>query len=80
MADQQHKVHHSNNHAEPMRAGPGMPYPHAPPTMSQHTYALQAGHDSRYGQYHQTQNHDMGRLEALVAVATSEGAAVENRS
>ncbi|KAK1090958.1 Up in starvation, partial [Friedmanniomyces endolithicus] len=47
-----------------------------------HSYALQTGHDPRYTANfnHQAQSHDMGRLEALVAVATSEGAAVENRS
>ncbi|KAK5743423.1 Up in starvation [Elasticomyces elasticus] len=48
----------------------------------QHTYTFQAGLDPRYTANfnHQAQSHDMGRLEALVAVATSEGAAVENRS
>ena len=46
-----------------------------------HTYALQTGHDPRYtSQYAQPASHDMGRLEALVAVATSEGRAVEHRS
>lgn len=52
----------------------------------QHTYALQAGHDPRFAAgYIQAPNHpetrnDMGRLEALVAVATSENRAVENRN
>jgi hypothetical protein len=52
----------------------------------QHTYALQAGHDPRFAVgYMQAPNHpearnDMGRLEALVAVATSENRAVENRN
>ncbi|KAK3109969.1 Up in starvation [Teratosphaeriaceae sp. CCFEE 6253] len=66
-------------------------YAHPPPPplvaqqqqqqQAQHTYALHAGHDARYAHYHhQPPAHDMGRLEALVAVATSEGAAVENRS
>ncbi|KAK3669392.1 Up in starvation [Recurvomyces mirabilis] len=51
-----------------------------PPPQPPHTYALQAGHDPRYvANYGQAQNNDMGRLEALVAVATSEGAAVEHR-
>ena len=51
----------------------------------QHTYALQAGHDPRFAAgYIQAPNpearNDMGRLEALVAVATSENRAVENRN
>jgi hypothetical protein len=52
----------------------------------QHTYALQAGHDPRFAAgYIQAPTHpearnDMGRLEALVAVATSENRAVENRN
>lgn len=42
------------------------------------TYALQAGHDPRFGtNYSQPTNNDMGRLEALVAVATSENRAAE---
>ncbi|TKA43388.1 hypothetical protein B0A54_05870 [Friedmanniomyces endolithicus] len=54
-----------------------------PQQQLQYNYALlQTGHDPRYTANfnHQAQSHDMGRLEALVAVATSEGAAVENRS
>jgi len=52
----------------------------------QHTYALQAGHDPRFASgYMQAPNHpeqrnDMGRLEALVAVATSENRAVDHRT
>lgn len=51
----------------------------------QHTYALQSGHDPRFAAGYmqapspETRN-DMGRLEALVAVATSENRAVENRN
>ena len=42
------------------------------------TYALQAGHDPRFAAtYSQHLNNDMGRLEALVAVATSENRAAE---
>ena len=45
------------------------------------TYALQAGHDPRFAaNYPQPGNNDMGRLEALVAVATSENRAAEQRS
>ncbi len=67
---------------------PQQPPQQQPPQQQQqyqqqyHSYALQTGHDPRYTANfnHQAQSHDMGRLEALVAVATSEGAAVENRS
>lgn len=42
------------------------------------TYALQAGHDPRLAaNFAQQPNNDMGRLEALVAVATSENRAAE---
>ena len=42
------------------------------------TYALQAGHDPRLAaNYTQPPSNDMGRLEALVAVATSENRAAE---
>lgn len=45
-----------------------------PPQM----YALQAGHDPRFAaEYSQPASNDMGRLEALVAVATSENRAAE---
>ncbi|USW55855.1 Putative Zinc finger C2H2-type [Septoria linicola] len=46
------------------------------------TYALQSGHDPRYAQqnYAPQHHHDMSKLDALVAVATSEGSrAAENR-
>ncbi|GAB7360370.1 hypothetical protein MBLNU230_g8328t1 [Neophaeotheca triangularis] len=71
-------------------------HPHHPQAQPQQTYALQAGHDPRFANgyaqaperyqhqhahHHDSQeSHDMGRLEALVAVATSEGRAVEHRS
>lgn len=64
---------------EPARTDSGLQV--FPPAMQQHTYALQAGHDPRLAQgYMQTPGQrggDMGRLEALVAVATSETRAVE---
>ena len=42
------------------------------------TYALQTGHDPRFAaNFTQPANNDMHRLEALVAVATSENRAVE---
>ncbi|CAK4024399.1 Biofilm and cell wall regulator 1 [Lecanosticta acicola] len=52
----------------------------APPPQ---TYALQSGHDPQFAQapYSKPPNNDMAKLEALVAVATSEGSrAVEHRS
>ncbi|EME42512.1 hypothetical protein DOTSEDRAFT_73378 [Dothistroma septosporum NZE10] len=55
----------------------------APDQPPQQTYALQSGHDTRFSQqrYNQAPNNDMAGLEALVAVATSEGSrAVEHRS
>ena len=59
------------------------PAPQYVQAAQQHTYALQAGHDPRFAAgYMQAPNqhaNDMGRLEALVAVATSENRAVENR-
>jgi C2H2 transcription facotor len=44
------------------------------------TYTLQTGHDPRFAanaNFTQPANNDMHRLEALVAVATSENRAVE---
>lgn len=69
----QHPVHHQQAQAPPPQAA-GPPPPQ--------TYALQAGHDPRYVTPYATQprSNDMGRLEALVAVATSETRAVEHRS
>jgi len=70
---------------EPARADSGFqnyaqPPPVVPAPVPQ-TYDLQAGHDPRYvAQYSQAPSNDMGRLEALVAVATSENRAVEHRS
>lgn len=86
IGDDQQKVHYapSQSKPEPIRTDSGFQsYVHtqgAPPQ----TYILQAGHDPRFAQgYMQAPdrpNNDMGRLEALVAVATSEGRAVEHRS
>jgi C2H2 transcription facotor len=89
--EHQQKVHYSVSHAlnnkpEPVRADSGFQTfapPLQPSVAMQQTYALQAGHDPRYPSttgYPTQQNNDMGRLEALVAVATSEGRAVEHRS
>ncbi|KYG43430.1 hypothetical protein M433DRAFT_71676 [Acidomyces richmondensis BFW] len=58
----------------------GIPEGYAPPVQA---YALQTGHDPHYHPKSyppQPQGHDMGRLEALVAVATSENRAAEHRS
>lgn len=64
--------------SEPVRADSGF-QSYQPPHQ---TYALQAGHDPRYPPTYSQQppNNDMGRLEALVAVATSENRAVEHGS
>jgi len=72
------KVHYSSK-PEPVRTDSGFQaYTQHPP---QHTYTMQTGHDPRFPpNYGQPQNNDMGRLEALVAVATSEGRAAEHRS
>jgi len=76
---EEQKVRYAQTKPEPVRADSGFQsYAQAPP---QHTYAMQAGHDPRYPpSYGQPQGNDMGRLEALVAVATSEGRAAERRS
>ena len=53
------------------------------PVQPPQTYALQSGHDPQFAQssYNQAPNNDMAKLEALVAVATSEGSrAVEHQS
>ena len=74
---EEQKVHQSHK-PEPVRADSGFQsYAQPPPPQ---TYALQAGHDPRYPPNQQQQHgNDMGRLEALVAVATSEGRATEHR-
>lgn len=74
---------------EPIRTDSGFqafaPAPGTVQAAQQHTYALQSGHDPRFSSGYmqapktETRN-DMGRLEALVAVATSENRAVENRN
>jgi hypothetical protein len=72
---------------EPQRTDSGfqsyIPTPQHMQAARQHTYALQAGHDPRsvsgYMQAPNQHNNDMGRLEALVAVATSENRVVKNQ-
>ena len=69
-----------NQHpAHPQQHQPAQP---ASSLTNPHTYALQAGHDARFAQtnYEQAPKNDMAKLEALVAVATSENRAVEHRS
>ncbi|KAF2772554.1 hypothetical protein EJ03DRAFT_266546 [Teratosphaeria nubilosa] len=62
----------------PMRADSGIhTFRVDPAPAQQQTYALQAGQGYPHAQ--SAAGNDMGRLEALVAVATSEGRAVENR-
>ena len=60
----------------PLRADSGyQTFLHGQPAQ---TYTLQSGHDPRFATtYSQSSSNDMGRLEALVAVATSENRAVE---
>lgn len=87
--DQQHKVHFTPPvpaaKPEPSRADSAVvqSYVLAPGPPPQ-TYVLQAGQDPRFAagcmQAPDRPNNDMGRLEALVAVATSENRAVEHRS
>lgn len=65
-------AHPQHGKPEPMRADSGFQsYVHG---SAPQTYALQAGHDPRTTttNFPQQSNNDMGRLEALVAVATSE--------
>ncbi|WPH00387.1 Hypothetical protein R9X50_00321400 [Acrodontium crateriforme] len=52
------------------------------PMQPPYTYNMQSGHKPSFAttQYPQPRNSDMGRLEALVAVATNESRAVEHRS
>lgn len=76
---EEQKVYYANgNKPEPLRADSGYQSfinHHGQP---EQTYALQSGHDPRFAaNYTQPPNNDMGRLEALVAVATSENRAVE---
>ena len=76
MTDEQ-KAYHMNQHStEPVRTDSG--YQSYIRDQPPQTYALQTGHDPRFAaNYSQQPNNDMGRLEALVAVATSENRAVE---
>jgi C2H2 transcription facotor len=74
---EEQKVYHPHQiKPEPARADSGFQsFAQGPPPQ---TYALHAGHDARFGtNYQRPPNNDMGRLEALVAVATSENRAVE---
>lgn len=76
MTDEQKVYHMNQQNADSTRADSGFhSYSRDQP---QQTYALQTGHDPRFANnYPQQPNNDMGRLEALVAVATSENRAVE---
>lgn len=69
---------------QPVRADsrPQSYIPNTNPMQPPYTYNLQSGHDPNFAtsEYPQPRNHDMGRLEALVAVATNESRAVEHRS
>ena len=78
MSEEQ-KVYYTNGHKpEPLRADSGYQSFIANHGQPRQTYALQSGHDPRFtANYTQSPNNDMGRLEALVAVATSENRAVE---
>ncbi|KAK5116916.1 hypothetical protein LTR62_006637 [Meristemomyces frigidus] len=85
-AEQQQKVQsHPMGAPGPQRADSGFqPFAQQPQHQLQQarqTYASsRPGDESRYpANYGQFRNNDMGRLEALVAVATSEGAVAENR-
>ena len=87
LTEEQQKVQpqHQANKPGPLRADSAFQSFAQPPLQQQqHTYALQAGHDPRYPPHQQYQqsagNNDMGRLEALVAVATSETRATEHGS
>ena len=72
---EEQKVNQSHSgKPEPSRADSGY-QPHPRPSQ---TYALHTGRDPRFAMnYTQQPSNDMDRLEALVAVATSEGRAVE---
>lgn len=82
IADNQQKVYYTN-HSKPETVRTDSGFQSYVPAQSQppHTYTLQAGHDPRFNGYPPSSqsSNDMGRLEALVAVATSENRAVENR-
>lgn len=78
------QAHYNQSKPEPVRADSG--YNAYAPAFGQMppAYLMQSGHDIQAHQgYSQTSSHpgnDMGRLEALVAVATRETRAVEHRS
>lgn len=86
LSEEQQKVVHAHYYPkpEPTRADSGF---HSYAHMSGHgqpTYVMQTGHDmqmhSGYPQTISRPNADMNRLEALVAVATSENRAVEHHT
>ncbi|KAL1311014.1 hypothetical protein AAFC00_001232 [Neodothiora populina] len=84
-AEEQHRMMqgHYQYKPEPIRADSGFhAYPH-PAGQMPTTYVMHSGHDAQtQHEYHEAtprSNNDMGRLEALVAVATSENRAVEHR-
>lgn len=75
LTEEQKVYYASHSKPEPARADSGF-HPYAP----QYAYAVQAGHEPRFSTtYVQPQRNNMSKLEALVAVATSEGRAVEQR-
>ena len=76
-ADEQKVPYTSSSEREPLRADSGhQNFPNSNPGQVHQTYALQTGHDPRLStNYPAPVNNDMGRLEALVAVATSENRA-----
>ncbi|KXT05488.1 hypothetical protein AC579_6687 [Pseudocercospora musae] len=90
----EHKVYYSSHQSshvqhkeDRMRTDSGyQTYVQAPPQQQAQplqTYALQSGHDPRFAHQSgcsQPPNNDMAKLEALVAVATSEGSRAEHRS
>ena len=78
------QAHYNNSKPEPIRADSGFhSYVNAHGQITP-TYTLHSGHDMHmnhgFMQAPPRPNNDMGRLEALVAVATSENRAVEHGS
>ena len=88
--EEQHKVYynpssHTQHKSDRIRTDSGyQPYqPHEHQQQPPQTYALQAGHDPRFPPQHYVPQptNEMSKLDALVAVATSEGnRAAEHRS
>ncbi|CAK1367499.1 unnamed protein product [Cercospora beticola] len=87
--DDQQKVYysapsgHTQHKSDRVRMDSGYQIYHSQEQQQPHqTYALQSGHDPRFAQqqYAPQPNNDMSKLDALVAVATSEGTrATEHR-